>query len=70
MGFANFFQQTTIIKKKNRKYHTVRTSPKFNSKIVEKAKIHDRALVWHGTGTSLKIHTYKITIVSKLNDTV
>jgi NAD-specific glutamate dehydrogenase len=36
---ANFFQQTTIIKKKNRIYHTVRTSPKFNSKIVEKAKM-------------------------------
>jgi hypothetical protein len=44
---------------KNQKYHTVRTVPKSNRKIVESGKIdtlniHDRSLYWLGTGTSIK----------------
>ena len=36
---------------KIKKYHTVRTVPKSNNKIVERAKIHDYSLSWLGTCT-------------------
>jgi len=44
---------------KKQKYHTVRTVPKSNRKIVESGKIdtpniHDRSLSWLGTCTSIK----------------
>ena len=44
---------------KNQKYHTVRTVPKSNRKIVESGKIdtsniHDHSLSWLGTATSMK----------------
>jgi hypothetical protein len=45
----------------NKKYHTVRTVPKSNRKIVKRYKIdilstytHDCPLSWLGTGTSMK----------------
>jgi hypothetical protein len=38
-------------KMKIKKYHTVRTVPKSNNKIVERAKIHDYSLSWLGTCT-------------------
>ena len=45
-------------KVKNKKYHTVRTIPKSNIKIVERSKIdttntqiHDLSLSWFGTGS-------------------
>jgi len=43
---------------KNKKFHTVRTFPKSNRKIIERGKIytpntytHDRSLSWLSTGT-------------------
>ena len=48
-------------KMKNEKYHTVGTVLKLNSKIVVRGnidpfyrQIHDRPLLWRGTGTSIK----------------
>ena len=48
-------------KLRKKKYHTVRTVPKFNRKIIERNKIHtlnkhiqDRSHSWQDTGTSVK----------------
>jgi len=53
---------TYVLKcKKKQKYHMVGTVPKSNRKIVQRDKIdipntqiHDRSLLWLGTGTSIK----------------
>ena len=51
----------------NKKYHTVVTVPKSYTKIVERDKIntpntqiHDRALTWLSTGTSIKCGAVKL----------
>ena len=44
-------------KMKNKECNTIRTVPKYNTKIVEKhtsnTEIHDSSFFWHGTGTSI-----------------
>ena len=40
--------------KSEKKYHTVRSVPKVNSKIVEIGKIDDRSLSWLRTDTLIK----------------
>jgi len=52
---------TYLNKMKNKKYHTVRTIPKSNIKILERGnidagntQIHDRSLSWLGTDTLIK----------------
>ena len=46
----------TNLKKKNRKYHTVKSVTKFSV-----THLHDRSLPWLGTGTSINI--FWITVV-------
>ena len=54
---------------KNKKYHTVGTIPKSNTKIVENDKIvapntqiHDRSLSWLGTDISIKSGRVKLVL--------
>ena len=54
---------------KNQVYHTVRTFPKSNIRIVERGKIdtsntqfHDHSISWLGTGTSMKSGRVKIVL--------
>jgi len=55
-----------------KKYHTVRTIPKSNIKIVERSKldtpntqIHDHSLSWLGTGTSIKRGRVKLVLCAQ-----
>ena len=54
---------------KNKKYHTVSTVPKSNTKVVEtgnvdilSTQIHDHELPWLGTGTSIESGGFKLVL--------
>ena len=60
------------IKWKTNKYHTVRTIPKSNIKIVKRSKIditntqiHDGSCSWLGTGTSIKSGWIKLVVCAQ-----
>jgi hypothetical protein len=52
---------------KNKTFHTVRTVPKYNRKIIGRGKInthstpiHDHSLYWLGTGSSINSNKERI----------
>jgi len=57
---------------KNKKFHTVRTFPKSNRKIIERGKIytpntytHDRLLSWLSTGTLITSGGVKLVLIGQ-----
>jgi hypothetical protein len=59
----------TYINIKNKNYHTVRTVPKSNRKIVERGKnqypnthVHNRSLPWLGASTLIKSGDIKLVL--------